>query len=250
MDPYAEEKYGYPYLQIHRADYHRILVDEARRLGVKIELGSSVTEIDFQDATVQLRGKPSFHANVLIGCDGLKSICRETLLGRSDPPLLTGDLAYRIVIAVEDMQGIPELKDLIKKPAIHYWLGPRGHVVLYFLQRGSLCNVVLLTPDDLPEFVDKAKANVQELRDTFRGWDPRLRALTELVQETAKWRLQNSEEMETWTHPAGKFVLLGDACHATLPYLYVRPCRLLEDHANTNKCSRCRSSCRGRCCPR
>ena len=44
--------------------------------------------------------------------------------------------------------------------------------------------------------------------------------LLELVQETSKWRLMNSEEMARWGHESGNFVLLGDACHATLPYLY------------------------------
>jgi len=42
-----------------------------------------------------------------------------------------------------------------------------------------------------------------------------------LVEETSKWRLQNSEEMDIWCAREGTFALLGDACHATLPYLYV-----------------------------
>lgn len=221
MVPYAEERYGVPYLHIHRADYHRILVAEAERQGITIKLGSVVTNIDFDRALIRIRNKPDFQADMIIGADGLKSICREWLLGHTDPPHLTGDLAYRIVIKAEDMKKHPDLRELAEKPAINYWMGPYGHVVCYLLQAGGLYNIVLICPDNLPEMLNTAKADLQEMRDFFAGWDPKLKTLLGMVQDTTKWRLLNSEEMESWSHPSGKFVLIGDACHATLPYLYV-----------------------------
>lgn len=219
MVPYAELRYGVPYLHIHRADYHRILVAESERLGVKLQLGSTVSKIDFETATIKIRDRPDFHADLILGADGLKSICRESLLGHVDPPHLTGDLAYRIVIKAEDMKKHPDLRELAEKPAINYWMGPNGHVVCYLLQGGGLYNIVLICPDNLPEMINTVKADLQEMRDFFAGWDPKLKTLLGLVQETTKWRLLNSEEMESWSHPSGKFALLGDACHATLPYL-------------------------------
>jgi salicylate hydroxylase len=35
--------------------------------------------------------------------------------------------------------------------------------------------------------------------------------------------------MNSWVHPEGKFVLLGDACHATLPYLAQGAAQAVED---------------------
>lgn len=99
--------------------------------------------------------------------------------------------------------------------------GPNSHVVCYLLKGGGLYNIVLACPDDLPELVSTQKADLKEMRERFEGWDPRLTLLLSLVQETSKWRLQNSEEMDKWSHEGGKFVLMGDACHATLPYLCV-----------------------------
>jgi len=219
MVPYNEQKYGVPYLHIHRADYHRILVAEAERLGVKVQLGSVVTKLDMQKGIISMREKPDFQGDLILGADGLKSICRESLLGRSDPPHLTGDLAYRIVIKAEDMKRHDDLRGLVEKPAINYWMGPYGHVVCYLLKGGGLYNIVLICPDNLPEMLNTAKADLQEMRDFFEHWDPKLRTLLGLVQETTKWRLLNGEEMESWSHASGKFALLGDACHATLPYL-------------------------------
>jgi len=187
-------------------------------LGVEIKLGCMVFGIDFETSVALIKGQPKFRADIIVGADGLKSVCREALLGRPDPPLPTGDLAYRILVKAEHMRQHPELVDLVENPALNFWMGPDGHAVCYLLN-GDMYNVVLLRPDNLPELVNNAEADVQEMREFFAGWDPRLEVLLGLVHETRKWRLQNSEEMAQWSHPGGKFILLGDACHATLPYL-------------------------------
>jgi salicylate hydroxylase len=213
--------YSAPYLHIHRADYHRVLVEEARRLGVEIRLNSNVTGVNFAKPAVQFGDGTELEADLVIGADGLKSVTREALLGRKDPPRLTGDLAYRIIVKVSDMRQHPNLLPLIETPAINYWLGPDSHVVGYRMKGGDLYNIVLCCPDTLPEMVNTQKADVEEMRGIFGSWDPRLKELLGLVTETTKWRLQNSEEMDIWSAKEGTFALLGDACHATLPYLYV-----------------------------
>ena len=79
--------------------------------------------------------------------------------------------------------------------------------------------------------MNTAKADLSEMTAFFSDWDPRLRAVLGLVKETSKWRLQNSEEMDRWSHDEGKFALLGDACHATLPYLASGAAMAIEDAA-------------------
>ncbi|KAK5089066.1 hypothetical protein LTR05_003290 [Lithohypha guttulata] len=229
--PLVEEQYQHPYLHIHRADYHRVLVEEAERLGVKIQLDSIVEKIDFNKPKVYIKNKPDFEADLLIGADGLKSVCREALLGRADPPYLTGDLAYRITVSAEDMRKDPILKELAEQPNINIWMGPDAHAVCYLLKGGGLYNIVLICPDNLPELVSQAKADLKEMHDFFEHWDPQLRQLLRLCKETSKWRVQNSREMSSWSHPSGKFVLMGDACHATQPYLAQGAAMAVEDGA-------------------
>jgi salicylate hydroxylase len=194
-------------------------------LGVSIQLGSTVTAINFGTPAIHIKGKPDFRA------DGLKSVCREALLGHADPPKLTGDLAYRIVVKAEDMVKHENLQELVSNPAINYWMGLNAHAVCYLLKGGGLYNIVLACPDNLPELVSTQATDIQEMRDLFAKWDPRLKTLLSIVQETSKWRLQNSEEMKKWSHPSGKFALLGDACHATLPYLAQGAAMVVEDGA-------------------
>jgi len=231
MHPFAENAYNAPYLHIHRADFHKILVEEAYRVGVIIHLDSTAIGIDFERPAVLVKNKPDFEADILIGADGLKSVCREALLGHPDPPLLTGDLAYRIVVSAQDMKKDPVLREIVEEPNINFWMGPDAHAVAYVLKGGDLYNIVLVCPDNLPDMVNSMKADLQEMHEIFKDWDPRLRAILKLCRETSKWRLQNSREMQSWSHPSGKFVLLGDACHATQPYLAQGAAQALEDGA-------------------
>lgn len=199
-----------------------MLVDEARRLGVDIQLGAAVTDIEFDDAMIRILGKEAVKADVIIGADGLNSVSRELLLGKKDPPYRTGDLAYRLTVKEADMRVHPVLHELVDDIPNDVWLGPDTFVVGYLLSENGYYNIVLVSPDSpgaMPEGVDVAKATPQEMRDVLEGWDPRLQALLGVVEQTQKWRMLTSREMAEWCHPGGKFALLGDACHASLPYL-------------------------------
>lgn len=207
------------------------MVQKALDLGVDIQLSCCVVEVDFDIPRVYLKDGRRVDADLIVGADGLKSVCRDEMLGKSDPPHLTGDLAYRILIKTTDMSKHEDLAELVTNPAINLWMGPSAHAVCYLLQGGGLYNIVLLCPDTLPDSVNIATEDAQEVRDFFKDWDPRLLKLLSMVHEVSKWRLQNSTEMDTWLHPAGKFVLLGDACHATLPYLAQGAAMAVEDGA-------------------
>ena len=217
--PSLETRYGFPYLQIHRADYHRILVEEARRLGVSIVLGAKVMGVDFERTALTIQTQPGVEVvfDLVLGADGLSSMCREAVVGHVSPPHRTGDLAYRMVIKAEDMKQESHLNKFIRNAALNFWMGPRGHLVGYSLRKEGLYNIVAICPDDLPELVNTMQCELDEVRDIFREWDPKIGEMFDLVQHTTKWRLMTGSELAAWSK--GNFTLLGDACHATLPYL-------------------------------
>ncbi|KAG2730929.1 hypothetical protein G9P44_006078 [Scheffersomyces stipitis] len=229
--PYTMEKYNSHYLHIHRADYHRALVNRAIEVGVEIVLDARVNHIDFEKATVATARGEVYSGDVVVGFDGIKSRLRSFILGYEDLPYDTGDLAYRAIIKVSEMKKDPELVPFIEEPNIHFWWGPRCHVVLYLLQGGESCNVVILTPDTLPKDEAVQPAKVEELLELFKDWDPRLNSIFKNIHSTSKWRLQNSRELSTWTHEEGNVIILGDASHATLPYLASGASQALEDAA-------------------
>ncbi|ANB12867.1 hypothetical protein AWJ20_1145 [Sugiyamaella lignohabitans] len=230
LNPAMSEQYGSPYWHAHRADFHRVLVDACRAEKVTILLGERVDKVDFANNAVNTAKGNVYKADLILGADGLRSETRSQFLGKKDLAYNTGDLAYRMLIKTEDMKNVPELEFLMQ-PNLNFWIGPDMHCVVYLLHEGKYCNVVVLSPDNLPKDVNIQAADTNELRELFKGWDWRFQSLISLVESTSKWRLQNSRELESWVHKTANFALLGDSCHATLPYLAQGAAQAVEDAA-------------------
>jgi salicylate hydroxylase len=91
--------------------------------------------------------------------------------------------------------------------------------------------MVLLVPDDIPKGQNITEGNVEEMRALYKDWDPRIPKLLSLCELVYKWRLCIRPGMKQWCHPSGAFTMLGDAVHATLPYLASGAGMSLEDGA-------------------
>jgi len=104
-------------------------------------------------------------------------------------------------------------------------------IVNYVLRGGEQFNMVLLVPDDIPTGQNVTEGNVEEMRALYKDWDPRIPKLLSLCESVYKWRLCIRPGLEQWSHPSGAFTLLGDAVHATLPYLASGAGMSLEDGA-------------------
>jgi len=231
--PHCENAYGSPHIVIHRADLHAILMAEAERLRVEIKLGMGVSRIDFNKNTAYTSSGEVFHAHVIIGADGEKSICREELLRRPDPPRPTGDLVFRLVVKAEQMYQYENLRELIEPPNINMWFGPKAHAISYLLKKDDLFNVVLGRRDAETEnaVILPQKVEISEVKRCFKDWDPRIQAILNLAEDASKWSLLQSNDTFSWSHPNGGFVLLGDSAHSMLPYLGQGAAQAIEDAA-------------------
>ncbi|PQE20597.1 FAD dependent oxidoreductase protein [Rutstroemia sp. NJR-2017a BBW] len=221
----ASQYPGTCYLDLHRADLHRALYRRALELGAAVRCGVRVTDVQSRelDAEVLMENGESIKADLVVAADGVFSKMREVMLSRPDPPVETGDLAYRLLLDTRDMMKDEDLREFVEKPQVNYWLGRDMHVVNYVLRNGSLFNMVLLVPDNMPAGATTLEGNVEEMRALFRDWDPRISKLLGLCKSVYKWRLCIRPNPETWSHPSGHFTMLGDAAHASLPYLAAGP---------------------------
>ncbi|KAF1999290.1 FAD/NAD(P)-binding domain-containing protein [Amniculicola lignicola CBS 123094] len=231
-----EEELGTPFWDFHRANLHMGLLERARELGATIEVNARVADVEYIEAGSVTRAAAVLQdgtkrtADLIVGADGINSKCREILLGREDPPILTGDLAYRLLLNTEDMLKDEELRGFVEDPQVNYWMGPDAHAVNYVLRGGKLFNMVLLVPDDMPEGASTLAGNVTEMRELYKDWDPRIPKLLNLCESVYKWRLCIRPGLDpTWSHESAAFTILGDAAHATLPYLASGAGMSLED---------------------
>jgi salicylate hydroxylase len=213
-------RYDAPFLGLHRVDVQRILAGRAEELGVRIRFGAMVEEIDLHRSGVVLKTGERLDADLMVGADGLWSKSRQSFLTAQDlpedAPLPTGDLAYRIVLDIQDVED-EEIRGLITNPSCQFWIGPGAHVVLYSIRSGTVANIVLLVPDNLPPDVARQPGDVEEMRAIFNDWDPVLLRFLNHVKKVDKWKLMHRPELQSWISPEANFVFVGDACHPMLP---------------------------------
>ncbi|KAK5025884.1 hypothetical protein LTR13_010348 [Exophiala sideris] len=209
------EKYGAPWFVIHRADYHEVMLETAKDLGVEVRLGCNVEHLDFISPQVTLSNGETLKADVIVGADG--------------------DLAYRATLPYEYIKSLhdPEIDELCQREVVSVWLGPEKHCVFYPIQDGKVFNLVLLRPDNMPSGARTEKASLEEMRQSFDGWHPMLTRILSKIVSVLKWKLCHHEELATWTK--GSVALLGDACHPTLPYQGQGAAMAVEDGASLGR---------------
>ncbi|KAJ5661897.1 Monooxygenase FAD-binding, partial [Penicillium maclennaniae] len=219
---------------IHRADLHNALIDSALALeNVHLHENSVVTDVAFSPTSVTLANGTVLRGDVVIGADGIKSTVRSQLLEDSSiKAVATGDAAYRILLPRSIMEKDPELKELIDEPQATRWLGPERHIIAYPVRNHDLYNVVLLHPDR--QEVEESwttKGSKQAMVDNYKGWDPKIGKIIDLVEEdeVLEWKLCLHRPLKTWTRES--VALIGDACHPMLPYVAQGAAQAVEDAA-------------------
>ena len=235
FDKEIRRRYGEkaPFIDMHRVDLQKMLYDRSLELGVNVKLGERMRSVehDGHRPVVHLGDGRSYECDLVVGADGLWSRCLESLLSKKSDPQPTGDLAYRIVLTLDQLGDDQELKDWVSNPQCHFWAGPNSHAVGYSVRRGTMFNLVLLCPDDLPPNVSRQAGSTEEMKALFTGWDPILTRFLEHVTTVDKWKLMHRTELMTWINNRANFVLLGDSCHPMLPYLAQGANSALEDGA-------------------
>ncbi|KAL0938168.1 FAD binding domain protein [Colletotrichum truncatum] len=221
-----------PILHIHRADLQRAMIAKCTCLGVVTKLGRRVDAVDFNEALVTMNDGSTVHGDVVLLADGLWSTIRDEFAGREHAPLATGDMAYRLSIHADEIDGPyrNELQEFISQPALNIWLGPSSHVVGYSLRGGKILNLVFLMPDTLPEGVSQTNGSLLEISSAL-SWDPLLVKLLQASKQVTKWKLMWTEPLPQWASTSGTFFMAGDCCHPMLPYLAQGANSSLEDGA-------------------
>lgn len=122
------QKYGAPYWQVYRPDYHGVLFDAAVRAGVAIRKGQTVVAYRPDRGEVVLETGEVVRGDLVVAADGVKSIAREAM-GLDVEPHETGDTCFRVVIPQAPLLKDPELAPLSLDPNFEQILGPDHHII-------------------------------------------------------------------------------------------------------------------------
>ncbi|KAF2164138.1 hypothetical protein M409DRAFT_25485 [Zasmidium cellare ATCC 36951] len=223
--PDFEENFGVPYRVIHRAHLHEALHDKAVDLGVRIHLGHTVASYDPERPSIRFTNGKEVVPDLLVAGDGLKSTARQVITGERIPLRSHGFAAYRACVPVEEMRK----NRLIAKNMD--FERDQSHVMSYPIKGGEDWNLVITVPEQKEpcHWDDYSRQSLSIMRSFYAGWDPTLIEILKLVKTTFKWPVQDIPQLDSWTSPSKKMLILGDAAHAMLPSMAAGASIAIED---------------------
>jgi salicylate hydroxylase len=223
-----ESTFGSPYYQMHRAD---VLDALARALPKeRLHTGHRFTAFvdDGADVEVEFENGGRTRVGVLVGADGIHSGVRRVVFGPENPHF-TGCVAYRGLVPAE------RLAHLDLEVTAQVWLGPGKHFVHYFVRNRRLVNFVAVIEKGSwtrESWTDRGE--VADALAAYEGWHPQVHRILAAVDDTFLWALFDRKPMAHWS--LGRVTLLGDACHAMLPFMAQGAAQAIEDGATLAAC--------------
>lgn len=218
-----EERYGAPYVVIHRSDLHRILLEACQESGVTLLNGVFVEKVETEGdkARAFAANGDVYEADAVLAADGLKSTLRKAVA--EDAPVPSSYVAYRGTVPITDATPKADLEDVI------VYLGPNCHLVQYPLRKGELLNTVAVFKSPSFERGEEQYGGVDELEEAYKDCIPAVRQALKNLATGIRWPMYDKNPIENWV--SGRMTLIGDAAHPMLQYLAQGACQALEDAA-------------------
>lgn len=224
------EEFGEPLSRmLHRADLLECLrlklPQSCISKGKKLESISNSTEgyrLNFKDGSNAV-------ADVIVGCDGIKSVVRKHL-GLSDLPIYSGQMVYRGFVDYRAFSS--DIVDTMKK-MVNY-RGPRRHLLTMPVgndeHQNARLGIIAFMTEPMEGFDSEswlAKAPIDDLHEHVKDWNREVQQIVAGLRQGSddglmlKQALYVRQPLDKWftTDLGGKgIVLLGDSAHSTLPH--------------------------------
>ncbi|KOX48161.1 FAD-dependent oxidoreductase [Streptomyces sp. NRRL F-7442] len=192
---------------IHRGDFIDALLGVLP--GGIVHLGHKLESVEEkgEGAILTFANGTTAEADLVVGADGIKSVVRHQLFSQQ-PPVFSGEHAYRTVISTDAAQG------MVVDDNLRMYIGRGTKVYLLPLRhRGQVSfDITALNPDG----TWAPQVTKEDLLKTVEGFDERLVAITrDLDMDTVNIRaVYDIDPVDTWH--TDSVVLVGDAAHSML----------------------------------
>jgi len=229
-EPSLRQRFGAPYIVIHRVDLHRVLLEACRATdGISLEPSTAVTAYTAHDngVTVTTQDGRSIDGAALVGADGLRSGVRARIVNDGEPKPI-GYVAHRTIVPMEEVPAG------VDRTVSALWIGPRFHMVHYPLRHNTLFNIVaVFRTDTFGEKGDSA-FNIAEVERTYKTAHPVMKSLLEKMDLKRRWVIADRDPVRRWSE--GRVTILGDAAHPALQTFAQGACMAIEDAVCLGEC--------------
>ncbi len=220
------ERYGAPFLLVHRSDLHDALLDVARSYsGFEIKMDHEALSFKQSTAGVAVTtNKGEIEGRALIVADGFWSRLRNDI-DTGAALSFVGRMAWRSLIKASDM---PEP---LHGPWTGLWLGKGAHLVHYPVCGGDKINIVAVIADRWGGRSEgwSHEGDAGFLVPHFDAWNDLPAQVVRTAETWRVWPLFKMSPLRAWTQ--GAITLIGDAAHPVLPFLAQGGGMAIEDAA-------------------
>ncbi|KAL4936727.1 hypothetical protein BDV06DRAFT_216444 [Aspergillus oleicola] len=231
-----------PTINGHRGELHGILFRYARELGVQIRLGCEVRGVfeDGRGAGIELGNGERVYGDVVIACDGIKSMARQAVLGYEPTLQSSGYAIYRAWFSNQNILADPITKHLCENgDTFNGWIGPDVHLLVSSLKAGKDICWVLTHKDPTNTTTPLSRpGHFPDVYKILSEWDP---LCSRIISKTppdrlVDWKLLWQDPLPTWVSKGGRVALAGDSAHAFLPTSTQGATQALEDGVTIAVC--------------
>ncbi|KAF2740128.1 FAD/NAD(P)-binding domain-containing protein [Polyplosphaeria fusca] len=224
----------------HRGDYHDVFLGWVRERGIDVRMGSEVVGYeDGEKPVVVLKSGEKLSADIVVACDGIRSLARPLVLGVQDDPVSSGYACFRAFFkTTPEMLEDAAVNKYMREDCVNFWIGPDKHLVQNTLRGGEEFNWIITHKDDgdIPESWFQP-GDMDEVRRLVEDLDPEIRGIVQRTEKCLDWKICYREPLPAWVSPgAHRIALLGDSCHAHLPTSAQGASQAVESAAVLAKC--------------
>ncbi|ORX60649.1 FAD/NAD(P)-binding domain-containing protein, partial [Hesseltinella vesiculosa] len=229
LNPVIGKRYGHPYWLIHRADCQQLLYEVAIEHGAEVKLNAKVIIVDDMTQAVHLVDGSKYTSDMIIG---IRSKIRLAVIPeRQVSPRVSSNCAYRATIPEMVMRNDPLTCHFMDDPNANCWVGYQRQVMAYPMRSGKMYNLVLSYPEKSVVGRWNEPRDLALMKRQFEDFDPLLLHILSKITSCSKWTLADLPALTHWVSSSGRVALIGDACHAMLPYLAQGAAQATEDAA-------------------
>ncbi|GAA5969540.1 hypothetical protein JCM3765_002659 [Sporobolomyces pararoseus] len=235
-------EYGAPICQGKRSQFIGVLGTEALLLGVKFRYEAEVTGYsDSEQPAVILKGGEIVRGDVVVVCDGIRSLSRTLLASPGRPPLprrSSGYSIFRAILNVTPSFREDPLCGHFCDGNIRFWLGLDSHVEVWPMNDNNELAFTFTHPDvPSTSTLNSSKTTpISAILEEIAEWDPALRACIKKFPKALNWTIVEDTVEPRWISKGGKIVFAGDAIHPLSPASFHAGNQAVEDGATIAQC--------------